>query len=158
MRVFLLVILGAVSLLYAEAVVKDQVGKHLPVVDRSVRRSDLRRVMPEMLPAGAQTLVGLQVSDVRCTPRSPATATQVVRVPHAEEQVELALRRQMAALRWRDLPRRPHVGAASVTMRYERGIGEEQVGTMSYVLTGDGPSTTVHLSLVGSIRGRCGVR
>ncbi len=66
-----------------------------------------------------------------------------------------AARRTMADSRWRDLPDRSTIGPKSVSMRFERGVGDGS-GTVTYVLTGDGESTTVRLSLVGSIHGRWG--
>lgn len=157
-RNFVLIAVGVSATFIVPAVLQDWHRAHAPVPDTSVRSADVREVLPSLLPAAGKPDGEVAVNDVRCNPRTPATATTVLRVPGTEEQVELALRRQMAELRWRDLPERSHVGPTSVTMRYEPGIGEEKRGTVTYVLRGDDHATTVRVSLVGSIRGRCGVR
>ncbi len=128
-----------------------------PVADTSVRSADLRAALPSLVPFQGATIESTEVTDVRCRPLSPAQATEVLRVPEREEQVELVARRNMADVRWRDLPDRSTIGPKSVTMRFEHGVGDGS-GTVTYVLTGDGDSTTVRVSLVGSIHGRCGVR
>ena len=157
-RNFVLIAVGVSATFIVPAVLQDWHRAHAPVPDTTVRVADLREVLPTLLPVGGTPVGTPEIDDVRCKPLTPAEAAVKTRVPGTEEQVELALRRQMAELRWRDLPDRSHVGPTAVTMRYEPGIGEEKRGTVTYVLRGDDHATTVRVSLVGSIRGRCGVR